>query len=218
MTGLAEILHDLRRAARWHRRLLAAGLAAGAVALSLSALSPAPPKRIHVLAAARDLPGGATLTGRDLTHRQLPPGAVPSGAVTDGSAAVGRILVSPIRAGEPLTDLRLLGPSVLSSLGAGRVAAPVRVADPSAARLLRAGDVVDVVAAAATSSGTAGGSNSAVATVVAPSVRVLISPAPTEDGSLREGALIVIDVDDRTALVLARSAMYARLSVLLRPP
>lgn len=194
-------------------------MAAGAVALTLSALSPAPPKLVSVVAAARDLPGGATLSSHDLDNRLLPPTAVPAQAVTVRSSAVGRTLVSPIRAGEPLTDVRLLGPSVLTSLGPGRVAAPIRVADAAAVRLLRAGDVVDVVAAAATSSTDAGSpSSAAIATVVAPAARVLIGPAPPEDGSVSEGALLVLDVDGRTALELAKSAMYARLSVLLRPP
>ncbi len=218
MTGLARVVHDLRRAARWHRRLLAAGLAAGAVALSLSALSPAPPKLVSVVAAAHDLPGGATLSSHDLDNRRLPPSAVPARALTLSSSAVGRTLVSPIRAGEPLTDVRLLGPSVLTSLGDSRVAAPIRVADAAAVRLLRAGDVVDVVAATATASDAGRPESAAVATVVAPAARVLIDPAPPEDGSIGEGALLVLDVDNETALELAKSAMYARLSVLLRPP
>jgi pilus assembly protein CpaB len=219
--ALETLLRDLRRAARWHRRLLAAGLAAAAVALSLSALSPAPPKLISVVVAARDLPGGTTLSGHDIGSRQLPRTAVPDQVLTTNSAAVGRVLVSAVRFGEPLTDLRLLGPSLLASLGTGRVAAPVRVADGSAVRLLRAGDTVDVVAAATASGVTGTDSNAtagATATVVAPAARVLLGVSPTEVESASEGALVVLAVDDRTALALARAAMYARLSIVLRPP
>lgn len=219
--SLGIALRDLRRAARWHRRLLAAGLAAGAMALALSALSPPPPPSVLVVVAARDLAGGSVLTDRDLGTRRLPRDAVPAQAMTAANAAVGRIVASATRAGEPLTDVRLLGPSLLTALGAGQVAAPVRVADAAAVRLLRAGDVVDVVAAATSSSaaGTGGAPTArAVASVVAPAARVLLGASPIEGGAGGDGALLVLAVDGRTALSLARAAMYARLSVLLRPP
>lgn len=217
MTGsLGAVLRDLRRAARWHRRLLAAGLAAGAVALALSALSPAPPKLVPVVLAARDVAGGTTLTGGDVVTRQLPPEAVPAQTLTEKSAAIGRTVVSAIRPGEPLTDVRLLGSSLLASLGPSRVAAPVRVADAAAVHLLRAGDVVDVVSAVASSApATPGG---ATAGMVAPAARVLLVPAAAEPGSASEGALVMLAVEHRTALALARAATYARLSILLRQP
>lgn len=217
--GLGAVLRDLRRAVRWHRRLLAAGLAAASVAFALSALSPAPAKLASVVVAARDISGGATLAGQDLGRRELPPSAVPAGALTVAGTAVGRVLASAVRAGEPLTDVRLLGSSLLSSLAPGRIAAPVRIADAAAVRLLRAGDLVDVVAAASASGAVpAGASGGATAMVVAPAARVLLGAAPAGDPSASEGALVVLDVDQRTALALARTAMYARLSVLLRPP
>jgi pilus assembly protein CpaB len=220
MTGaLGAALQELRRAARWHRRLLAAGLAAGAVALALSALSPAPPTLVRVVAATHDLRGGTTVSSRDIKTLRIPPGAVPAQTVRDPAGAVGRVLVSPVRSGEPLTDVRLLGPSLLGTLGAGWVAAPVRVADAAAVQLLHTGDLVDVVSAAS-SSGTTGatGSAGATAAVVAPAARVLLVPLPPEAGSSGDGALVVLAVDHRTALTLARAAMYARLSVLLQPP
>ena len=90
------------------------------------------------------------------------------------------------------------------------------MADAAAVHLLRAGDVVDVVSAVASSAtATPGG---ATASVVAPAARVLLVPAAAEPGSASEGALVMLAVDDRTALALARAATYARLSILLRQP
>src|SRR4029079_3366369 len=53
---LPEPLRVLLRTASWHRRLLASGLAAAAVAFGLSVVAPKPPPVVRVLAAARDVP------------------------------------------------------------------------------------------------------------------------------------------------------------------
>lgn len=211
--GLGAAIRELRRAAQWHRRLLAAGLAAAAVAFALSALKPPPPAQVSVVVAARDLPGGTTLTGLDVAHRLWPTNAVPESALTITGSAVGRLLASAIRAGEPLTDVRLLGPALLGSLRSGQVAAPVRVADPTAVTLLHAGDLIDVLAANPGDSVASG----ARAAVVAAAVRVIAVPVPRDTASASEGALVVLAVDDATALDLARASVNARLSVLLRP-
>jgi Flp pilus assembly protein CpaB len=62
---------------------------------------------------------------------------------------LGRLVAGPVRRGEPLTDVRLLGPSLLAAVARGPdvVAVPVRFADAGAAALLRPGDRVDVLAA-----------------------------------------------------------------------
>ena len=66
----------------------------------------------------------------------------PAVSMTD---AVGRVLAGPVRSGEALTDVRLVGSSLLTR-GGRLVAAPVRLADPATAGLLHAGDRVDVLA------------------------------------------------------------------------
>ncbi|MDP9399122.1 MAG: SAF domain-containing protein, partial [Actinomycetota bacterium] len=138
---------EVRRAVSWHRRLVAAALAGGAVAAGIGALAPAPPPTVPVLAAARDLAAGAPLAPPDLALVRLPPDAVPAGALHDGAAVTGRVLAGAIRRGEPLTDVRLVGASLLAGLGRDLVAAPVRIADAGAVRLLQPGDLVDVLAA-----------------------------------------------------------------------
>lgn len=215
----SRVWREVRRAVTWHRRLLAAGLTAAAVALSLAALSPAPPPTTSILVAARDLPGGRLLAAADLITVGLPTAVVPAGAVRPGAAVRGRLLAAPLRRGEPLTDVRLVGPTLLSTLARaspGRVVAvPVRIADPGAVGLLRAGDRVDVLAAA-----TQGAAATRPATVVAADVPVLSVPTPSAaaDTALAEGALLVVATDPEVGARLASAAVSARLSVALRAP
>ncbi|TDD80311.1 flagellar biosynthesis protein FlgA, partial [Actinomadura darangshiensis] len=124
------------------RRPLSALFAAAAAGLALLSLRPGPPASVRVLAAARDLPAGTALTPSDLRHVNLPPAAVPSGALHANTT--GRVLAGPMRQGEPLTDARIIGDTLLRGYGPGTVATPVRMADADAARLLHPGDRIDV--------------------------------------------------------------------------
>ena len=215
---LAGVLREVRRAVGWHRRLLAAGLAAASVALTISALSPPSPGAVEVLTAARDLPAGVTLAGGDLTTARLPPQAVPAGAQRPGAPIAGRTLAAAIRRGEPLTDVRLVGRELLTTLArSGLVAAPVRLADAAAVALLRSGDVVDVLAAGSPGEVTPGdGGGPAAAGVVAEAARVLTVPAARPEGLGGEGALVLLAVRPGVATALARAAVGGRLSYTLR--
>ena len=209
---LRRALRELHRAIAWHRRLVVAQLVAATAAVTVNALAPPPPETAPVVAAAHDIAGGPPIAADDLRVVRLPPAAIPAGALRDPAVAVGRVPVGPIRSGEPLTDARLLGPSLVAgfaSAGADVVAAPVRVADPGAAALLRAGDRVDVLAAA-----TEPGAGQE-ATLVAADVPVVAVPAQRE-GGLDEGGLVVLATTTRVAAVLARAAVAARLSVTIR--
>jgi Flp pilus assembly protein CpaB len=95
----------------------------------------------------RDLAPGATLSADDVAIRSLPGPAVPRGALTDVAAAIGRVLAGPVRAGEPVTDVRLVGPAdtALTTGDPDAATVPVRLADPDVADLLRPGIRVDVV-------------------------------------------------------------------------
>ena len=201
---------SLLRAVSRRRGLLAAGLAAGSVATALPVLAPPPPETQQVLAAARDLAPGAALTAEDVRPIALPPAAVPAGSLPAGQSVDGRRTAGAVRAGEPLTDVRLVGPGLLAALpGPDLVAVPVRLVDAAAGGLLRPGDRVDVLAAA-TSDGAA-----PTATVVAAAAPVLAVPEQADDP---EGALVVLAAPSATAARLAASAVSSRLSaVLLRP-
>lgn len=204
-------LQRLIRTAGWHRRLLAGGLAAAAVAFAIEAASPAPPATVDVLVAARDLPGGAVLTSSDLAWVALPAGAVPAGMV-GGNAAEGALLAAPVRAGEPITDRRLLGPGLLAgwdASGTDVVAAPVRVADAGAAGYLRPGDRIDLLATSL--------DGAARTEVVAAGVPVLALPS-AGDSTLAEGALVLVAASPGQAAELAAAAVAARLSFTVGVP
>ena len=125
------------------RRPLAALLAAAPCSPASMSCRPPPPDVEAVLTAARDLPAGTTLGRDDLATVDYAAGTAPAGMADD---AVGRILAAPVRAGEPLTDVRLVG-APLAAAYPGSVAVPVRLPDAGMAALLRVGDRIDLVAA-----------------------------------------------------------------------
>ena len=205
----SQAVLQTRRAVSRHRALLAAGLAAGAVAATLSALTPGPPAVARIVAAGRDLAAGTALSPDDLRVVDLPPQLVPNGALVRISDVAGRVLAAPLRSGEAITDIRLAGAALLPAGLPGLVAAPVRVADAASAALVTAGDHVDVLAA-----GTLPGAAPA-ARVVAEDAEVLAVPSAVGDESL--GALVVVAATPRVAASLAAAAVSSRLSLTLRP-
>ena len=199
--GLAPA--ELRRAVARHRVLLSCALAAASVATGLSALAPARVPTTTVLTAARDVQAGAVLGPEDVQAVELATAVAPAGALTDAASAVGRSVAGPVRAGEPLTDVRLLGAPMLPA--GPEVAAPVRVAEPGTAALVQAGDVVDVLAAAP--------DGAPAATTVVSAVRVLSVPLGGDDPG--EGALLVVAATRPAAARLAAAAVTGRLSVVV---
>jgi pilus assembly protein CpaB len=145
MPGLrgSALTYRLHLAVIRHRRPVAAGLLAAAVAAGLQAVRPPPPAATTLLVAARDLPAGHRLTDGDLATGSWYPQAVPAGVVP---RPAGRVLSSAIRRGEPLTDTRLLGDGLLTGLPADTVAVAVRLADPASALVVRSGERADVLA------------------------------------------------------------------------
>ncbi|PZS32562.1 MAG: hypothetical protein DLM59_07990 [Pseudonocardiales bacterium] len=186
-------------ALRW---LVAAVLVALAGLLLAAGTPPAPAvPSASVLVAARDLAAGVSLTRSDLRMAQLPRTVLPRGVLRDAAGAVGRAPAGPVRAGEPLTDLRLLGPPLLrASGGPAAVAAPVRIADPGVVSLLRPGDRVDVIAAGER------------ARVVASDLPVVAIPVPGGDGAA-EGALVVLAAAPDVAARLVGIASTTRLAL-----
>lgn len=201
---------DLRRAASWHRRALAAGFAGIAVAAGIQAVDPPDPVTIDVLAAARDLLPGVPLAAEDLTTVARPPAALPGGVLLAGADVLGRIPAGPVRAGEILTDVRLVGAALVDGLAAGLVAAPVRVADAALAALVRPGDRVDVLATPVSAGGTGWATE-----VVGPDLMVVSVPEPVAAGAYTEGSLLVLATTPATAQALASAAVTSRLSITL---
>jgi Flp pilus assembly protein CpaB len=200
MSRSDSFLRDLAKAARWHRRLLAGLSAAAAVYCGLTALSPPPAPTVAVLAAARDLPGGAPPGDTDLRTLHLPAQVVPKGALRPGADLAKRVLAGPVRSGEPLTDARFLTPTAVPT---GQLAYPLRLEDPDLAALLHVGDQIDLYAATSTATD--------AATPLAQAVPVLALPAPRATSS--PGALVVIAAPRETIARIAQAGANTRITV-----
>ncbi|ANY06129.1 SAF domain-containing protein [Pseudonocardia sp. HH130630-07] len=137
------------RGAVWSRTLLLRRLAALALAVAavvVAVLPAAADERGDVLVAARDLEPGTVLRPADVRPVAWPAALVPGGALRVPAEADGRTVAGPVRSGEALTDLRLVGPeTAVRTGGPGASAVPVRPADPAVAALLSPGVRVDVI-------------------------------------------------------------------------
>lgn len=138
----ADALSSVRRRLLRRRRPVAVVLIGVAVAASLRSVAPPAPETTTLLVAARDLPAGEAIAVGDLVETEVPPGVVPEGVAGD---PVGRLLAAPLRRGEPVTVVRLVGPE-LAAAAPGSVAVPLRLSDAGQAALLTPGDRVDLVA------------------------------------------------------------------------
>jgi pilus assembly protein CpaB len=225
----ANAFRELRRAVSWHRRLLAGVLVAVAVLAGLQVVRPATVPAVGIVTAAHDLSAGTTLTSADLRLTLLPPELAPTGAARSIGAVLGARLASPLRFGEPLTDVRLVGPALLNSyrasIGADVGEVLLRVDDPGAVALLKPGDRIDVIAAP-----TAGAGAGGAAVVVAQAVPVLSVPAVAAGGTtgvLSGGSAaaagdgsagsVLLAVTPATARILAQAAVSSAISVFVHP-
>ncbi|MGA8994709.1 MAG: RcpC/CpaB family pilus assembly protein [Nocardioidaceae bacterium] len=200
-------LRRVRGAVLVHRRVLAALLAAVATVAVLRANAAPPSPRTPVLTATRDLRGGVVVRAQDVRRTPYDRALVPDGALTGPAAAVGRTTAGPLRAGEPLTDVRLVTSSLLAT-HPGLVAVPIRIGDPGAVSLLRVGDRVDLLATDPQSG--------SVATFLGRDVPVLAIPRVDQEApGLTTGALVVVAVPDGSVARLARASVSAFLSVAL---
>ncbi|MDV2421463.1 SAF domain-containing protein [Corynebacterium tuberculostearicum] len=131
------------------RRAIAVALLIAALASALSAAKELP--RVPVF--SRDLPAGAELALADVDLARLPSSSIPDSAVAaKPEELTGRVITAAAGKGEVVTDARLLGEDLVSSLVGGSEAAaarmiPVKLAEPDIIPHLHHGDTVDVVTA-----------------------------------------------------------------------
>lgn len=184
----------------WFRRSAAAALAATALVLALA--PPAAAARSPVLVVAADLAAGVTVRTADVVLRRWPSDLVPKGALDDPAAADGRVLVGAARAGEVLTDRRLVGAGVDPS--SGTAAVPVRLADAAVAALLVPGHHVDVVTV---------GAQADTATVLAEDATVL---AVLAEDTREKGRLVIVSLPRATATRVAAAGLAEQVAVTLR--
>lgn len=189
----------------WLRRLAAAGLASLALVLAL-----APPdgaERVPVVVAAADLHPGVPVRAADLAVRWWPREIAPAGAVAEPAAAEGRVLIGGVRAGEPLTDVRLAGAAALGT-GPQSAAVPIRLADPGVAALLAPGSRVDVVGV----SGPEG-----LPIVLAPDATVLaVLPVDERATGPPPGRLILVAMARELATRVAAASVADHVAITLR--
>ena len=190
---------------RWHRRWLAALAAAVAVLAALNVLAPPDSETVPVLVAAADLGAGHRLTADDLRLARYPPALVPTGAASTPDGLLGRILVGSSPRGTPLGPHSVVD---ASGLPQGRLLVPVRVDDAAVMSLLHVGDLITVI----------GSDDTGTPVVLARRVRIAAVPATADQGPLagsEAGGVVVVDVDEPTAVKLSAWSANPGLSVTL---
>ncbi|MFM1723427.1 SAF domain-containing protein [Rhodococcus sp. PAM 2766] len=168
-----------------------------------------------VLVAARDLAPGSILTPDDVRAVDRPDPDLPDGSVRIVGDVSGRTVASPVRAGEVLTDVRLLGPR-LTEAAAGSPDArmvPVRLTDPGLSELIRAGDRVDVLTVDQ-SSGT-DEIRRPIPTVLATDATVVLV-APEASGGGRRDRVVMLALPAPAAGAVATASLTDALTVTLR--
>lgn len=208
------LLNRISRAVRpdFARTILARRIAAGllVVLAALSALRADPDgSETDVVVAAGDLRPGRALEADQLRLEKRSAAGLPDGALTDINAVLGATLAGPVRRGEVLTDVRVLG-SRLAGLAAGPDArmVPITLSDAAVAEVIRAGDVVDVLGSASAAGETGAearprllAANAVVVSVTAPSAspghggnRVVLVALPAPAATALAGASLTREV------------------------
>ena len=184
-----------------HRRSLAALFAGLAVLTALSALREEP-EGSTVLVARHDLRSGHVITAADLRTTTVPPTARPSHSL-DRAATIGRRVAGPMRAGEAMTDYRVLQDGALSGYADDAVLTTIRVDRADGLTGLHVGDRIDVIAVDP--------DGESKAQVVARAVEVATLPPSADD---TEVVSVGIVTTEKIALALATAALEARFSVI----
>jgi len=190
-------------------------------------------KMSRVVAASRDLGAGAKLANSDLKLVSLPAKDLPKSALLDGSLAVGKALLYPVMANEPLTTNKLSAlagaEGVAATIESGKRALSVPITDISGvAGLIQPRMHVDVLFTRV------GSMSEALTTVVLEDVIVLstgknteVQPAQTAGASqsanaatpnatLQRAVTLLVTPEEAGKLELAKN--QGRLSLALRNP
>lgn len=159
----------------------------------------------QVVVADHDLRPGAALTPADVRLEKRLAATVPDGARADLGAVLGSTLAGPTRRGEVLTDVRLLGSRLAeSTAGPGARVVPLHLADAALIDLVRIGDVVDVLAAPATS---APDNAHAAPKVLATDAVVVLVSAKEKIQAADSDRVVLVALPARVANTVAGSAL-----------
>ena len=186
-------MHSTLRLIRKRRRIVIAALVFVAVWIALTSLR-ATPETVTVLTASRDFPAGTILAEGDVVSTAISRDILSGAEVDDPQKAVGRTLLTPMRAHETMTTTRLLD---ARDVPTGYVLLAVRL-DAQQVRFIRSGDRVDLI-------GVAQGQGR----VLASAVRVVIATSGSADSAL------LVEVPENSAPALAAAATDGTLSATL---
>lgn len=199
----------VRRAVMRHRPLLVATLLAAALVAAVVAVRPPAPPTEPVAVAGRDLISGQVLTADDVTAVEMDPELVPVGAHSPANIPFGRLVAGPVRRGEPLTDVAVVGPGLAAGLPAGHVLTSVSVRTPADA-LVRSGDLVRVVAT---------DPREATAEVISEQAAVVVVPETDPSTRTEVGVTtVVLGVPEEEALALTAASTTRVLDLLVPAP
>jgi len=195
----------------WTRTVLARRVAAGGLVVlaGVATLRSNPDgDRVDVVVAARDLTPGTALTSDDVRIEKRTATTVPDGSQTNLSALVGLTPAGPVRRGEVLTDVRVLGSRLAeATAGPGARIVPLHLSDSALIDLVRVGDVVDVLAAPATDSQAGSPASKAVSTVLATDAVVVLVSAKQKSQAADGDRVVLVALPARVANAVAGSAL-----------
>lgn len=210
-----RVLPGIAHGPSWARALLLRRALAMLLALAalVVALLPDPAdERVPVLVAVRDLAAGGPIGPADVAVAGWPPALAPGGVLRAVAEADGRVAAGPVRAGEPITDLRLIGPGLAARTGGpGASTVPVRPADPAVAGLLTPGSRVDVIA---------GGPEGPRVLAARAGVVAVLPDAPSGPGAAAgpagPGPLVLVALPEAEATAVAAATLAGEVTVTLR--
>lgn len=138
-----KLLHGIASFVSWHRRAVAALLAALCVAGVVSAAQ-SPPHVEPVLVAARPLPAGHTVGVDDVRLAEAPPELVTPGTLSHVDAALGATTAIALEVGQLISRSTLLSADPAAD---GRALVPISVQDPALRSLLEPGTRLSLLVA-----------------------------------------------------------------------
>ncbi|KQU46718.1 hypothetical protein ASG84_09500 [Rhodococcus sp. Leaf278] len=191
------------------RRVAAGALVALAAVLFVD--DAAGDDRVEVITAGRDLTPGTVLTPADVVVSDWDSASVPEGALIDTAAVDGQTLTGPVRTGELLTDVRLLGSrTATTALGTEARVVPVHLADAGVSDLLREGDQVDVLTVEVQDD-----PNAVPAARVLASGAVVVLVSADAGGSRQRDRVVLLALPTDDATTVAAASLVSALTVTL---